>query len=194
MSISFKRSAGALGLASLLIACADAPAPTASFNGATADVVTAKANGSGAYTQALPASLGGGTATVTVEITTIVDGDGVARGSFRHQTMIQGQVVDFSGVVTCASVDDALGRAWIGGVVTENRSTHPSFTGAIHQVGKDAWFRVADRGDGGSGDADRSSFVGFEGGGGILTSAQYCAARIWPNDANALVEGNVTVK
>lgn len=194
MSTSFKLGASALALALTVAACSDVSGPVASVGAASADAVAGQANGSGAYSQALPASLGGGATTFTFTMTTILDAEGGARGSFRHHGIIQGQVVDFEGVVTCAASDEGLGRAWIGGVVTANNSTHPSFTGAIHQVGKDAWFRVADRGNGGSGEADRSSFVGFEGGGGIITSAQYCAARIWPNDANPLVDGNVMVK
>lgn len=194
MSTSFRKGASAFALALIVAACSDATDPTSALKSASADAVSGKANGSGAYTQALPASLGGGSTTFTFTMNTIVDDAGVARGSFRHHGLIQGQVVDFKGVVTCASADAGVGRAWIGGVVTVNNSTHPSFTGAIHQVGKDAWFRVADVGNGGSGDADRSSFVGFEGGGGIITSAQYCAARIWPNEANPLVDGNVMVK
>jgi hypothetical protein len=85
-------------------------------------------------------------------------------------------------------------RAWIGGVITVNNSTHPSFMSTVQAPGKDIWFRVADVGNGGSGIADRSTFVGFEGGGGIITSDQYCTAQIWPNDANPVVNGNLTVK
>ena len=156
--------------------------------------VQALANGDGAYNQPLPASLGGGSTDIALAMTTIIHRSGQASGSFRHTGVIQGLAVDFEGVVTCAAVDPVAKRAWIGGVITANGSTHPSFTEIINQVGKDIWFRVADWGPGGSGDPDRSTFVGFEGGGGIITSAQYCAARIWPNDANPLVRGNLTVR
>jgi hypothetical protein len=123
--------------------------------------------------------------------------DGTAHGQFHHKTVLGGLVVDFSGEVTCMAVDSENHRAWIGGVVTENRSEHPSFTTAIHQVGRDIWFRVLDNGQGNGSEPDRTTFLGFEGGGGIPTSAAYCAERIWP-DGNArtspLTNGNIQVR
>ena len=54
---------------------------------------------------------------------------------------------------------------------------------------------VLDLGNG-QADPDRSTFMGFEGGGGILTSDEYCAAKIWP-DGNArtwpVVHGNIVI-
>jgi hypothetical protein len=95
--------------------------------------------------------------------------------------------------VTCLAVDAELGRAWVGGVITQNRSTNPAFTGSIHQVGHDIWFRVLDNGQG-QDPADRTSFVGFEGI--IPTSEAYCEMRIWP-DGNArtwpVTQGNIQV-
>jgi hypothetical protein len=88
--------------------------------------------------------------------------------------------VHFVGRATCAAIDPVTGRGWVGGVVTRNKSTHPGFTTPIHQVGRDVWFRVVDYGTGGVPQADRSSFFGFEGAAGILTSTAYCQARIWP--------------
>jgi hypothetical protein len=46
-------------------------------------------------------------------------------------------------------------------------------------VGKDAWFRVLDSE---GAEPDRSTFLGFERGGGITTSAEYCEKQIWPED------------
>jgi len=109
---------------------------------------------------------------------------GGARGTFRHRLTFFGDLVDFSGVVTCMTVDPIEGRAWIGGVIHKNRSVRESFaTGEIFQPGKDIWFRVLD-GEVQGGIQDRSTFVGFEGGAGIITSAEYCDTRPWP-DANA---------
>jgi hypothetical protein len=124
--------------------------------------------------------------------------DGRALGEFRHRTELGGLVIDVSGRVTCVAVDSANRRAWIGGVVTENNSEHPSFTGAIHQVGRDVWFRVLDSGEG-QGDPDRTTFLGFEGAAGIVTSAEYCEAQIWPNDppndrTSPLTAGNIQVR
>jgi membrane dipeptidase len=46
---------------------------------------------------------------------------------------------------------------------------------------------------------DRTTFVGFEGGGGIQTSAEYCAAQIWPNNppndrTSPLSAGNIQIR
>ena len=122
--------------------------------------------------------------------------DGSASGEFHHTATLNGQSIDFHAQVTCLSVDAANGRAWIGGVITENRSESPDFQQDIHQPGQDIWFRVLDSGQGHNAAADRTTFTGFKGGGGIDTSAQYCAARIWP-DGNARtwqVTGNVQVE
>ncbi len=111
--------------------------------------------------------------------------------------VIAGGMVEFHGDVTCVSVDREQGRAWVGGVITQNRSTQPDFRDdATTQVGKDIWFRVLDDGEG-KGATDRTTFVGFEGGGGIITSQEYCEARIWPDGnarTNPVVAGNIQVQ
>ncbi len=119
-----------------------------------------------------------------------------AKGRFRVFTdQGDGLIVDFSGKVTCLAVDPDNHRAWIGGVVKRNRSTDPAFLTDIHEHGDDIWFRVLDVG-GAPGLVDRSSFIGFQGAAGIQTSAEYCAARIWPDD-NArtwpVTQGGITV-
>ena len=74
--------------------------------------------------------------------------NGRAEGNFRHHGVADGELIDFKAEVTCLSVDAVNHRAWIGGVITENRSTHPQFMTAVHQVGHDIWFRVQDNGPG----------------------------------------------
>lgn len=123
--------------------------------------------------------------------------DGGASGRF-HITADEGGglTVDFSGTVTCLTVDPVNRRAWIGGVVTANRSTDPDLLTEIHEPGDDVWFRVRDAGAG-QGVVDRTSFYGFKGAAGIQTSAEYCAARIWPdNDARTwpVTSGNISVR
>lgn len=123
------------------------------------------------------------------------------RGHFRHTLVFQGLLIDFIGEVTCLAVDPANGRAWIGGVVTKNNSDHTAFTTEIHEPGKDVWFRVLDTGKD-SEDADRTTFLGFEGAAGIITSAEYCEKRIWPGPpddeenarTNPLAEGKIKIK
>jgi len=119
--------------------------------------------------------------------------DRKAKGEFRVRTGEGGGlIVDFMGKVTCLAVDPVNHRAWIGGMVTRNRSTDPDYLTKINRPGRDIWFRVLDMGD-----ADRSTFVGFEGAAGIETSAEYCALRLWPDD-NArtwpVTEGGITVR
>lgn len=110
-------------------------------------------------------------------------GDLAAEGDLFFSVVLGGQLIEFFGDVTCLAVDGAEGRAWIGGVITVNNSEHPSWMTEIHEPGKDIWFRVLDNGEDAS-EPDRSTFVGFEGGGGIITSQEYCEAQIWP-DGNA---------
>jgi hypothetical protein len=125
--------------------------------------------------------------TVTFSFVAIRHPDGRVTGRFQQHQLAFG--FTYKGDVTCVAVDPVNHRAWIGGVLTQSNDADP-----VAQVGKDAWFRVLD--PGGSNAADRSTFLGFEGGGGILTSAQYCQARIWP-EGNArtwpVEQGNVVL-
>jgi len=122
-------------------------------------------------------------------------GRGGAIGHFRHRTEDETGTIDFTGEVTCLAVDPVNHRAWIGGVITDNRSTSPAFnTQPIHQVGHDIWFRVLDN-EHGRDEPDRSTFVGFESAA-IPSSEAYCNMRIWP-DGNArtwpVTSGNLIV-
>lgn len=123
--------------------------------------------------------------------------DGAATGNFHHGTELFEDGIDFRGTLTCLAIDPVEGRAWIGGVVTQNRSVREPFaSGEIYQPGRDIWFRVLDNGQPSEG-VDRTTFVGFEGGGGIPTSQEYCDARIWPDGnarTNPLSAGNLKVR
>lgn len=122
---------------------------------------------------------------------------GTAVGNARHSVELGGELVEFHTSVTCMTVDRENGRAWIGGVITRNASTHPSFTGAVNEVGDDIWFRVVDYGEGAAAEQlDRATFVGFEGGAGIITSEEYCTTQPWPagdDRTNPVTEGNIQV-
>lgn len=120
---------------------------------------------------------------------------GKLQGTFRMSRVRNGLTSDFTGELTCLSVDPVNRRAWIGGVVTENRSTDPAQQTPIHQPGQDVWFRVADYGEPGSGIADRTTVLGFKGA--IESSAAYCATMPWlDGDVNTfpLVAGDIRVK
>ncbi|MFN2315116.1 MAG: hypothetical protein ABR551_03620 [Gemmatimonadales bacterium] len=122
--------------------------------------------------------------------------NGKAVGQFRQVYVSGGGRVDFHGRVTCMSVDLANGRAWIGGVITQNNSTNPAVMKEIHEPGRDVWFRVVDNGEGGD-VPDRTTVFGFEGAAGFITSAAYCAGQPWSaNDANtwAVDAGNIQVR
>ena len=117
-------------------------------------------------------------------------------GRFRQSLEFQGLPIEFHGKVTCLAVDPDNGRVWVGGVVTRNLSVHPGFTTEIHEPGKDVWFRVLDTGKR-SPEPDRSTFLGFEGGGGIITSEEYCEAQIWPDDNERtwpVIKGRIKLK
>ena len=115
-----------------------------------------------------------------------------AEGNFHHRGTADGALIDFRAEVTCLSVDSVNHRAWIGGVITENSSTHPQFTTAVHQVGHDIWFRVQDNGPGAA-DAvpDVTTIVGFEGA--IPSSQVYCDTRPWRTNNVWPIVGNLNV-
>jgi hypothetical protein len=138
------------------------------------------------------------TADVRFDYNAIATGRGNATGHLSQSFVFGGELIEFRGRVTCFSVDSTTGRAWIGGVVTENNSTHPQFTTPRTQPGRDIWFRVLDGGEGANAaEPDRSTISGFEGDRGIITSADYCAAQLWV-DGNAnthpVTEGNIKVR
>lgn len=122
--------------------------------------------------------------------------DGTASGHSRHEVELGGLAVDFSSEVICVTVDPQNRRAWVGAVITQNRSEHPSFTQERNQPGRDLWFRVLDSGEGQI-EPDRSTFVGFEGDAGIATSEEYCETMPWPDDnarTSPVTQGNIQVR
>lgn len=118
--------------------------------------------------------------------------NGRAEGNFHHRGVADGELIDFTAQVTCLSVDGVNHRAWIGGVITSNRSTHPQFMTTVHQPGHDIWFRVQDNGPGQSDDTpDVTTIVGFEG---VIPSSQvYCDTQPWRTNNVWPVAGNLTV-
>ena len=120
-----------------------------------------------------------------------------AFGSFFHSVDLgDGEKAEFVSKVSCLAFDPENQRAWFGGVILKNNSTANSgFTAAIHQPGKDIWFRILDTGN--SAEPDRSTFVGFEGSAGFITSAEYCAGMPWPDlnaRTNPVTEGQIVIK
>ena len=123
--------------------------------------------------------------------------DGTALGHFRQRRVRNGLIVDFAGTVTCMSVDGPLGRARIGGVITQNNSTDPAFLTENHEVGDDVWFRVQDGGEGADA-VDASTTYGFKPTL-VNTSADYCAlpftGSTWnPASIFPLRSGNIQVR
>jgi hypothetical protein len=123
--------------------------------------------------------------------------NGTASGQFSYfRETVQG-TVDFSGRLICLATDPVNHRAWIGAVITRNGSTNPAAKTAIHQLGKDVWFRIADYHRSDADPADRATTLGFEGSAGIITSIEYCNTAPWPaDDARTfpLKRGSVSVK
>jgi hypothetical protein len=167
--------------------------------------VVAHGNERGSHRIPVTASAGGGKYTVvaadgspaemTFGYAALVDRRGVAKGQLLHVGTFQGETIAFVGTITCLAVDSDNHRAWIGGVITRNLSTHPTYKDSeFAQVGHDIWFRVLDADRDGLGMADRTTFVGFEGA--IPSSEAYCRDRPWP-DGNARtweITGDVVVK
>ena len=125
-----------------------------------------------------------------------VSSDESATGTFHHNLELGGTIVEFFGEMTCLAIDAEEGRAWIGGVVTQNRSTREPFaSGEIYQPGRDIWFRILDQGNPGT-DGDRTTFTGFEGSADIITSREYCDTRPWPDEnarTNPITNGNLNI-
>jgi hypothetical protein len=180
-------------VAAAVVAC-ETPAPSelsrTGTSARTSRAVLGSTNGGG------QAALPPGFSLLRFSFNAKAHADGSASGEFRQFYESSDGTVDFHGTVTCVTFDPVTNRAWIGGVITQNRSTDPAAQAPIHQVGKDAWFRVVDNGEGQS-PPDRTTVLGFEGALGIITSEQYCAAQLWrPNDANtwAVVAGDIQVR
>jgi hypothetical protein len=187
---------GLLGAVAIAAGCQRAPAPTApqGVSGSTAiqaeRAVALGASGGGRYLliNSIDAQFA---------FSANQHGDGRTSGEFHQALEFQGQHVEFHGTVTCVSADAENGRAWVGGVITQNRSAHPQFQTPRHQPGRDIWFRVLDTGEGQREAADRTTFVGFEGDAGFPTSASYCAGQPWPaGNANTwpVTSGNINVR
>jgi hypothetical protein len=127
-----------------------------------------------------------------------VTGDDKVHGHFHQRRSRGGLLVEFSGDVTCLTIDPVRKRARIGGVITENNSTDPAFLTENHEVGDDVWFRVEDGGEG-NGAVDASTTYGFKPTL-VNTSAEYCALPFeglpaWnPASIFPLVAGNIQVK
>ena len=155
-------------------------------------IVTSASAGGGKYTVI---SASGDAAEMIFGYGAVVTRNGRARGHLLHIGTFQGETIEFHGEVTCLAVDSENHRAWVGGVITKNRSTHPTYRDSVWaQPGEDIWFRVLDADAAGMGEPDLTTFIGFEGA--IPSSEAYCNDRIWP-DGNARtwsVQGNVVVK
>ena len=127
-----------------------------------------------------------------------VTGDGKVHGRFHQKRARDGLLVEFSGDVTCLTIDAVRRRARIGGVITENNSTDPAFLTINHEVGDDVWFRVQDGGEGNDA-VDASTTYGFKPTL-VNTSAEYCALPFdglpaWnPASIFPLVAGNIQVR
>jgi hypothetical protein len=156
--------------------------------------VLAHASGGGIVDFSAVAGAGNG----HFSFTATVQGDGSVVGRFRQRRERNGLLIDFSGNVTCLTVNSELHRARIGGVITENNSTDPAFLTDNHQVGDDVWFRVEDGGEG-NGAVDASTSYGFKPTL-VNTSAEYCALPFtglpaWnPATTFPLLSGNIQVR
>lgn len=191
------RSLGLLIAVVVTSGCESATAPTALPASSTESVSSALMAGPEASTN------GGGhfllLDTIDAKFAFTANAGGAAgpTGRFHQSFVFQGELVEFYGRVTCVSVDPTNRRAWVGGVVTANNSTHTAFTMARHQPGRDIWFRVLDSGEGADAAPDRTTTMGFEGDAGFITSLGYCEGQPWP-DANArtwpVTEGNIQVR
>jgi hypothetical protein len=162
------------------VACSDPATPDPAAPRLAAGGVQEKVTGGGQFVHP---DFG----TVAFAFTAIRHADGSVSGTFQQNQFDVGAT--YKGKVTCFAVDPVNHRAWIAGDLTFSNDPSP-----ITEVGDDAWFRVLDTGDNAA-EPDRSTFLGFEGGAGIITSEEYCAVKLWA-DGNARtwpVTGNLKI-
>ncbi len=180
-----------------LAACSTSEAPTTPQPGppsfATNGGVEVSVNGGG-IVDFSSAGVGNG----YFSFNAVQKADGTVHGRFHQRRERNGLVIDFTGDVTCLTVDATLMRARIGGRITENNSTDPAFLTTNHEVGDDVWFRVQDGGEG-SGAVDASTTYGFKPTL-VDTSEQYCALPFtglpWWNPVSIfpLESGNIQIR
>lgn len=177
-----------------LAGCEAEPGPTdvESIRFSHAPGVSASATGGGDFLVTIGDGFQGKFAFSAVQ----TDPSGTAEGNFHYSLVFFGELLEFFGRTTCMTVDRENDRAWIGGVITRNNSTHPAWMTEVHEPGDDIWFRVVDNGEGAHDDVDRTTFVGFEGNRGIITSEEYCDVQFWDEASEpwAVVKGNLQVK
>ena len=163
-----------------VLACSDPVTPDVGRPALLAGGVVEKVTGGGRFEHPV-------FGTVTFSFTAIRHADGSVSGQFQQNQFDLG--FTYKGDVTCFAVDPVNHRAWIAGDLTHSTDPDP-----ITQVGDDAWFRVLDAGQGASA-VDRSTFLGFEGSAGIITSEEYCAVRLWAdnNERTWPVQGNIEI-
>ena len=185
-------------LLSALVACSESTTPIAPLRGTSALLN----NGNGVELQVNGAGVvdlsSAGAPDMSFQVVAKRKADGTVTGHFRFSRMSPTGLVEFEGDVTCVTVDPNFpGRARIGGIVTGNNSTAPTFLTENHQVGDDVWFRVFDDENGGSA-VDRSTTLGFKPTL-VNTSAEYCALPFdglpWWNPASIfpLEQGTIRV-
>ena len=127
----------------------------------------------------------------------IAHDDGTASGELHFAADLADGRAEFRGDVICVTFDATQNRAWIGALITDNRSDSPRYTQPRNAVGQPIWFRVVDYGEGGEDPDDRTTFVGFAGDRNIPTSEAYCALRPWIDPdvgTNPVIKGNIQVR
>jgi hypothetical protein len=171
------RSAAAL---IALAACSETPTSELASPQFAAGGVQEKVTGGGQFVHPV-------FGTVAFSFNAIRHADGSVSGHFQQNQFDVG--ASYKGKVTCFAVDLVNNRAWIAGDLTKSNDPSP-----VTEIGDDAWFRVLDLGQG-AGEPDRSTFLGFEGSAGIITSEEYCAVRLWaPNNERTWpVSGNIQI-
>jgi hypothetical protein len=191
------RKSVVLALAIVAVAC-DSAVPSEPFGSPLAAVTPDQkaighVNGTGAF------NIGAPGADIMFEFNAIERANGSASGHVHYKADLTAfglATIEIRFDVTCVAINRVLNRAWIAGVISENNSTNQTFVNdPVRQVGRDVWFRIENNGNGGSGVADRSTQLGFEGSGGIITSPEYCAAQIWPAaPPHPVVTGQISLR
>lgn len=117
--------------------------------------------------------------------------DGRGSGEFHHVSKSDAGTVDLRGPITCLAIDEQERRAWMGGSLSSNASTHPDY--AEDRFGTDApvRFRILESAEG----PESPGLISDLDVGGAA-AADFCAGKAWPAGepgGNKLLEGLVVV-
>ena len=123
-----------------------------------------------------------GPADMTFKFNATTYADESVDGEFSYSASADAGTLDIEAEITCVSLDNEAGRAWIGGKITRNGSTDPRFAGG---PGAQVWMRALDR----NAQKIQPLVSGpLMAAGKIKTAGDYCDNKPWSDEGLYLVD------